>query len=113
MIACGVLSQIAHLFILQTFPFVVIMSPAFLSAVVFIIVNHYLAFQYFNSVYHSFSEVIMIIILFCNLYNYFKGLVIIKAVNALKSEVTELIKMLSDDLEYWFQVDDFHEAAIC
>lgn len=57
MIACGIISQIAHLFILQTFPFVVVMSPAFMSAVVLIIINHYLAFQYFNSVYHTFSEI--------------------------------------------------------
>uniref|UniRef100_A0A1B6DTA1 Protein TEX261 n=1 Tax=Clastoptera arizonana TaxID=38151 RepID=A0A1B6DTA1_9HEMI len=57
MIVCGVFSQIAHLMILQTFPFVVIISPAFISAVLLIIVNHYLAFQYFNGVYHSFSEV--------------------------------------------------------
>nr|CAD7256401.1 unnamed protein product [Timema shepardi] len=58
MVVCGFISQIAHLFILKTFPYVVVTSPAFLVAVVLLVVNHYLAFQYFASVYYSFSEVI-------------------------------------------------------
>lgn len=58
LIVCGIISQVAHLFILKTFPFVVIASPAFIVGVIMLIINHYLAFQYFASVYYSFSEVI-------------------------------------------------------
>lgn len=57
MVVCGIVSQVAHLYILQTFPFVAVLSPAFISAIVLIFVNHYFAFQYFSSVYYSFSEV--------------------------------------------------------
>jgi hypothetical protein len=57
LIVCGIISQVAHLFILKTFPFVVIASPAFIVGVIMLIINHYLAFQYFASVYYSFSEV--------------------------------------------------------
>jgi hypothetical protein len=56
-IICGIISQVAHLFILKTFPFVAIASPAFIVALIMLIVNHYLAFQYFAAVYYSFSEV--------------------------------------------------------
>jgi hypothetical protein len=56
-IICGIISQVAHLFILKTFPFVLIASPAFIVAVIMLIVNHYLAFQYFAAVYYSFPEV--------------------------------------------------------
>jgi hypothetical protein len=56
-IICGIISQVAHLFILKTFPFVVIASPAFIIAIIMLIINHYLAFQYFAAVYYSFSEV--------------------------------------------------------
>jgi hypothetical protein len=56
-IICGIISQVAHLFILKTFPFVMIASPAFIVAIIMLIINHYLAFQYFAAVYYSFSEV--------------------------------------------------------
>ena len=62
MIICGIVSQVAHLFILQTFPYVMIASPAFIIAVIMLIINHYLAFQYFAAVYYSFSEVRMVVI---------------------------------------------------
>ncbi|XP_049803931.1 protein TEX261 [Schistocerca nitens] len=55
---CGIISQISHLFILKTYPYVVITSPSFIIAVIMLVVNHYLAFQYFAAVYHSFSEVL-------------------------------------------------------
>jgi len=56
-IVCGIISQVAHLFILKTFPFVMIASPAFVVGIIMLIINHYLAFQYFAAVYYSFSEV--------------------------------------------------------
>ena len=57
LIVCGIISQVAHLFILKTFPFVAIASPAFVVAIIMLLTNHYLAFQYFAAVYYSFSEV--------------------------------------------------------
>ncbi|KAF2904801.1 hypothetical protein ILUMI_01366 [Ignelater luminosus] len=57
LVICGLLAQISHFIILKDFPYVSFLSPAFLTAVAFIIVNHYLAFQYFASVFYSFSEV--------------------------------------------------------
>uniref|UniRef100_A0A1B6GR63 Protein TEX261 n=2 Tax=Cuerna arida TaxID=1464854 RepID=A0A1B6GR63_9HEMI len=57
MVVCGLLAQVAHLLILKTFPYVALSSPSFIVAVFLLLVNHYFAFQYFNSIYHSFSEV--------------------------------------------------------
>ncbi|XP_022904260.1 protein TEX261 [Onthophagus taurus] len=58
MILSGVAAQIVHFVILIDFPYVTLTSPAFILGVIFIILNHYLAFSYFASVYHSFSEVL-------------------------------------------------------
>ncbi|XP_050297289.1 protein TEX261 [Anthonomus grandis grandis] len=58
MIICGILAQICHFAILNNFPYVAFSSPFFIFGVVFVIVNHYLAFSYFASTYHPFSEVI-------------------------------------------------------
>lgn len=57
MIICGIIAQVAHLLILKTFPYVYIVSPSFIVSVIMLVVNHYLAFAYFGSVYYSFSEV--------------------------------------------------------
>ncbi|XP_017786640.1 PREDICTED: protein TEX261 [Nicrophorus vespilloides] len=54
---CGILSQINHFLILQKFPYVSFLSPTFITAISFIVVNHYLAFQYFGTEFYSFSEV--------------------------------------------------------
>ena len=68
LVVCGIISQVAHLFILKTFPYVVIASPAFIVGIIMLIINHYLAFQHFAAVYYSFSEV-------CSLFtsSYFIG----------------------------------------
>ncbi|XP_064465619.1 protein TEX261-like [Ornithodoros turicata] len=58
MIACGIFSQVMHLLILRTFPFVSVSSVPFLLAAVLVIVNHFLAFTYFSTVYHPLSEVL-------------------------------------------------------
>lgn len=55
--ACGILAHLNHLLILNSFPVVVLSSPQFLLAIIMLVVNHYLAFSYFGSVYHPFSEV--------------------------------------------------------
>lgn len=57
LLICGVLAQVLHLIIIQNFPYVSLTSPAFIAAVVLIVVNHYYAMSYFQSNYHSFAEV--------------------------------------------------------
>lgn len=58
LIICGILSQIMHLLILNTFPFFILTSPPFLIAAVLLFVNHYFAFNHFSTVYYPFSEVL-------------------------------------------------------
>ena len=57
MIICGLSSQILHGAIMKDFPYVEFVSISFIGAIILLIVNHVLAFQYFSSVYYSFSEV--------------------------------------------------------
>jgi len=57
MVVCGVLSQLLHLALLQDFPYFALTSPSFIAAIVMVIVNHYLAFQFFAENYYIFSEV--------------------------------------------------------
>lgn len=57
MILVGVVAQIAHLMLLQNFPFFTMTSPPFLMAIALVVVNHYLAFQFFGQNYYPFSEV--------------------------------------------------------
>merc|ERR1719158_2809718 len=57
LIVCGVIAQIAHLFLLSSFPFFCATSPSFLVALVMVFVNHYFAFSYFGENYYPFSEV--------------------------------------------------------
>lgn len=58
MIICGLLSQAAHAIILQHFPFVKFLSPAFLGGVGLLGYNHYLAFRFFSSEFYPFVEVL-------------------------------------------------------
>nr|CAH7713697.1 unnamed protein product [Callosobruchus chinensis] len=64
MILFGVAGQLSHYIILTNFPFVGFTSFGFVAAVLFIVINHYLAFSYFATVYHPFSEVIAFFTLF-------------------------------------------------
>ncbi|XP_056643439.1 protein TEX261 [Diorhabda carinulata] len=64
MIVCGLLAQVTHFVILRNFPFVAFLSIEFVATVLFILINHYLAFSYFATVYHTFSEVIAYFTLF-------------------------------------------------
>ena len=57
MIICGLVSQAFHLFILRDFPNIKILSIEFWGAVTLLLVNHYLAYQHFEEVYYSLSEV--------------------------------------------------------
>ncbi|KAF5270440.1 hypothetical protein FQR65_LT05628 [Abscondita terminalis] len=56
-VICGILAQLSHFLILVDFPYIIFLSPSFLISVLFIIINHYLAFQHFASIFYSFSEV--------------------------------------------------------
>lgn len=57
LIICGLLSQVVHLAILRNFPNIKILSIEFWSAVILLLVNHYLAYKHFQEVYYSLSEV--------------------------------------------------------
>ena len=57
MILMGIVAQITHLMLLQNFPFFTMTSPSFLLAIALVVVNHYLAFQFFGQNYFPFSEV--------------------------------------------------------
>lgn len=58
MMICGIASQVMHLLVLRTFPFFIVTSFPFISAVVLVVINHYLAFSHFSTVYYPFSEVL-------------------------------------------------------
>lgn len=58
MIVCGFLGCLTHFLLLQNFPYFVLTSPSFMASVVFLCINHYMAFSYFASVYYSFGEVL-------------------------------------------------------
>lgn len=58
MLLSGFLSQVSHLLVLKTFPFVDPMSPSFIAGGVLVVWNHYQAFSFFSSVYFPFSEVL-------------------------------------------------------
>merc|ERR1712026_185345 len=57
MVLCGIISQVLHLTLLPSFPYFALTSPQFILAAVMVVVNHYLAFQFFAENYHPFSEV--------------------------------------------------------
>lgn len=57
-IICGIISQVMHLLVLRTFPFFILTSIPFIGSVAFVVINHYLAFRYFSSVYYPISEVL-------------------------------------------------------
>ncbi|CAH1983271.1 unnamed protein product [Acanthoscelides obtectus] len=64
MILFGIAEQLTHYVILTNFPFVAFSSIGFVASVLFVVINHYLAFSYFATVYHPFSEVIAFFTLF-------------------------------------------------
>uniref|UniRef100_A0A2A4K7C5 Protein TEX261 n=1 Tax=Heliothis virescens TaxID=7102 RepID=A0A2A4K7C5_HELVI len=56
--ALGLLQQLLHGLLLRDFPVVRISSVTFITAVLTLVLHHYLAFKFFGSVYYSFSEVL-------------------------------------------------------
>jgi len=58
LIICGVISHILHLLILRTFPYFEFTSLPFITSIVLLIVNHYLSFSHFATVYYPFTQVL-------------------------------------------------------
>lgn len=58
MVAVGLFSNLVYFGLLQSFPFIVLTSPNFLLACALVLLNHYLAFQFFAHEYYLFSEVL-------------------------------------------------------
>lgn len=58
LILTGFASQAAHAMILRSFPFVRLSSPAFILAVILVIVNHFLAFGFFSQNFYPLTEVL-------------------------------------------------------
>lgn len=58
MVLCGLLAQCMHAFIMTGFPYVRFLSIPFIGAFTMLLVNHWLAFEYFAANYYAFSEVL-------------------------------------------------------
>lgn len=75
LIICGLFAQVVHLAILRNFPNIKILSLEFWSAVILLLVNHYLAYKHFQEVYYSLSEVSSFKILYVSsiIFYYFRS----------------------------------------
>lgn len=58
LILTGLASQILHVLIMKSFPFVQVSSLAFILSVILVVVNHFLAFRFFSQNYYPLSEVL-------------------------------------------------------
>ncbi|KAK2171010.1 hypothetical protein NP493_1114g00013 [Ridgeia piscesae] len=58
LILTGLVTNAVYLLLLQTFPYIEMTSPVLIVSVALLVVNHYLAFDYFTAVWHPFSEVL-------------------------------------------------------
>ncbi|XP_055533957.1 protein TEX261 [Wyeomyia smithii] len=97
MLLCGIGAQVLHLVILKNFPYVKFLSPNFLSAVILLLVNHYLAFIYFQQQFHPFSEVMAYFTL-CLWLVPFALFVSLSANDNVLPTSNERTPLLSDDL---------------
>ncbi|XP_059932634.1 protein TEX261 [Gadus macrocephalus] len=57
-VAVGLFTNLVYFGLLQTFPYILLSSPNFILSCVLVVVNHYMAFQYFAEEYYPFSEVL-------------------------------------------------------
>ncbi|XP_061439628.1 protein TEX261 isoform X1 [Rhineura floridana] len=55
-VGVGLFTNLVYFGLLQTFPFIMLTSPNFILSCVLVVLNHYLAFQYFAEEYYPFSE---------------------------------------------------------
>ncbi|KAG9461769.1 hypothetical protein GDO78_015800 [Eleutherodactylus coqui] len=58
MVGVGLFTNVVYFGLLQTFPFILLTSPNFILSCALVVLNHYLAFQYFAEEYYPFSEVL-------------------------------------------------------
>ncbi|KAK6493405.1 protein TEX261-like [Huso huso] len=58
MMSVGLFTNLVYFGLLQTFPYILLTSPNFILSCVLVIVNHYMAFQFFAEEYYPFSEVL-------------------------------------------------------
>lgn len=58
LLGCCLAANLSYYFVLQTFPFIQLSSPVFILSIFLLVVNHYLAFSYFATVWHPFAEVL-------------------------------------------------------
>uniref|UniRef100_A0A7N6F7I1 Protein TEX261 n=1 Tax=Anabas testudineus TaxID=64144 RepID=A0A7N6F7I1_ANATE len=58
MVGVGLFTNLVYFGLLQTFPYIMLSSPNFILSCVLVVVNHYMAFQYFAQEYYPFSEVL-------------------------------------------------------
>jgi len=58
MVICGLIAQLMHGLIMANFPYVKLLSVPFIGAFTMLLVNHWLAFQFFGQNYYAFSEVL-------------------------------------------------------
>lgn len=58
MMMFAILSHLVHYMVLQSFPYFDLSSIPFLSGMLLMVLNHYLAFSFFSSEYHPFSHVL-------------------------------------------------------
>ncbi|KAM8940541.1 protein TEX261 [Pelodytes ibericus] len=58
MVGVGLFTNVVYFGLLQTFPFIKLTSPNFILSCALVVLNHYLAFQFFAEEYFPFSEVL-------------------------------------------------------
>jgi len=58
MVLLGIISHGVHWIILQSFPYFDLTGPPFVSGVVLLLINHYIAFSFFAGDFHPFSQVL-------------------------------------------------------
>uniref|UniRef100_A0A131YT13 Protein TEX261 n=1 Tax=Rhipicephalus appendiculatus TaxID=34631 RepID=A0A131YT13_RHIAP len=96
MIGCGMLSQVMHMLVLRTFPFFNLYSVPFLSATALVILNHYLAFNFFSNKAYTLSEVLAYFTL-CLWLVPFAFVVSLNANDSVLPTLAERRPLLSDD----------------
>lgn len=58
MVGVGLFTNLVYFGLLRTFPYILLSSPNFILSCVLVVVNHYMAFQFFAQEYYPFSEVL-------------------------------------------------------
>uniref|UniRef100_A0A8C1W113 Protein TEX261 n=1 Tax=Cyprinus carpio TaxID=7962 RepID=A0A8C1W113_CYPCA len=62
MIGVGLFTNLVYFGLLQTFPYIMLTSPNFILSCALVVLNHYMAFQYFADEYYPFSENVSLLI---------------------------------------------------